>query len=236
MKKMKQGTISSRRSEQLRETIEERIATGRYLPGMRLDETKLATEFGVSRTPIREALIQLASGGMIEMQPRRGAIIASVSPQRLYEMFEVMAELEAMCVRLALRRMTEAELKALVKIHKTCKTEHDKKDPDNYYRSNEQFHLAIYRASHNSFLIEEATTLHLRLRPYRRLQLRVRDRMHRSFSEHSAVLEAIAAGNGELAAERIRDHIVVQGDRFADLMASLSSLGFSGEPAAHDMV
>ncbi len=234
MKNKKNGTISSRRSEQLRESIEDRIATGRYLPGMRLDEAKMATEFGVSRTPIREALIQLAAGGMIEMQPRRGAIIASVSPQRLFEMFEVMAELEAMCVRLALRRMTEAELKTLVQIHKTCEEEHDKKDTDNYYRRNEQFHLAIYRASHNGFLIEEATALHLRLRPYRRLQLRVRDRMHRSFSEHSAVLEAITAGDAELAAERIRNHIIVQGDRFADLLASLSSLGYVGESAAHD--
>jgi DNA-binding GntR family transcriptional regulator len=236
MKNKKNGTINLRRSEQLRETIEERIATGRYLPGMRLDETELATEFGVSRTPIREALIQLASGGLVEIKPRRSAIIAAVSPQRLYEMFEVMAELEAMCVRLAVRRITDAELKTLLKLHEGCEAVHDKEDPDCYYRCNEQFHLEIYRASHNSFLIEEATALHLRLRPYRRLQLRVRDRMHRSFSEHAEVLEAITAGDGELAVERIRNHIVVQGDRFADLLASLSSLGSNGESAPPDMV
>lgn len=227
---MKNGTIHSRRSEQLREAIEERIATGIYLPGMRLDETELAAEFGVSRTPIREALIQLASAGLIDMRPRRGAVVSEISPQRLYEMFEVMAELEAMCVRLAVRRMTEADLQALLETHKACEGEHNRKDPDDYYRRNEQFHLAIYRASHNEFLIDQAVALHRRLRPYRRLQLRVRDRIHTSFSEHSAIVEAIIAGDGELASGRLRKHITVQGERFADLIASLSMLRAAPNP------
>src|SRR5947209_5256764 len=103
------------RSEQLREDIEENIATGRFRPGMRLDETELAQRFGVSRTPLREALFQLASMGVVEMQARRGAVVAEVAPHRLVEMFEVMAELEAMCGRLAARRMSGAEQQALVK-------------------------------------------------------------------------------------------------------------------------
>ncbi|MFS2117573.1 GntR family transcriptional regulator, partial [Herbaspirillum frisingense] len=97
------------RSETLRESIEEMIAVGKLAPGQHLDETSLAEEFGVSRTPIREALIQLASMGIVEMRPRRGAIVAEIGPQQLIEMFEVMAEFEAMCGRLAARRMTPAE-------------------------------------------------------------------------------------------------------------------------------
>ena len=94
-----------RLSERLRESIEEEIATGKLLPGTRLDEVELATRFGVSRTPIREALRLLLGEGLVETRPQRGAVVAQVTPQRLIEMFEVMAELEAMCARLAARRI-----------------------------------------------------------------------------------------------------------------------------------
>ena len=107
---MGQEKTHSRISEKLKETLEERIVTGTYLPGMRLDETELAKEFSVSRTPVREALIQLSFHGMIDMRPRRGAVVTQISPRRLYEMFEVMAELEAMCARLAARRHNDADL------------------------------------------------------------------------------------------------------------------------------
>lgn len=222
---MDNGTVHTRRSEQLREIIEERIATGAYLPGMRLDETELANEFGVSRTPIREALMQLTYSGLIDMRPRRGAVVAEISPQRLCEMFEVMAELEAMCGRLAARRMTGAEQKTLLDAHRACEKARDSADPDDYYRKNERFHLVVYAASHNSFLIDEATTLHRRLSAYRRLQLRVRDRLRTSFSEHADIVEALVAGDGERAADLLRKHVIVQGERFADLIASLSTLG-----------
>jgi DNA-binding GntR family transcriptional regulator len=214
----------SRLSEPLAERIEESIVTGAYAPGLRLDETELAAQYGVSRTPVREALIQLASAGLIEMRPRRGAIVAEIGPHRLVEMFEVMAELEAMCGRLAARRITQTEQQALVNAHQACRGARDGNDPDAYYRLNEQFHRTIYAASHNAFLAEQAIGLHRRLRPYRRLQLRVRNRMTASFLEHDSIVEAILAGNGELAAERLRGHVVVQGERFADLVASLSAL------------
>lgn len=218
---MANQTTPARRSEQLREIIEERIATGSYLPGMPLDETELATEFEVSRTPIREALMQLSFAGLIDMQPRRSAVVSEVSPQRLCEMFEVMAELEAMCGRLAARRMTDDNQYSLLVAHQACKDAAEKNDPDEYYRRNEQFHLAIYIASHNSFLIDECKNLKRRLNAYRRLQLRVRDRMRTSFEEHSEVYMAIVTGDGELAAKLLRNHVIIQGERFADLMATL---------------
>jgi DNA-binding GntR family transcriptional regulator len=213
-----------RRSEGLSEVIEEQIATGIRRPGARLDEQELAAEFGVSRTPVREALIQLAAAGLVEMRPRRGALVAEVGPARLCEMFEVMAELEAMCVRLAARRITVVEQRALQEAHRACEAARDAQDPDEYYRLNEIFHRRIYTASHNEFLAEQATALHRRLRPYRRLQLRVRNRMQTSYSEHQAIVDAILAGDGELAAERLRKHVAVQGERFADLISSLASL------------
>jgi DNA-binding GntR family transcriptional regulator len=221
-----------RRSEQLGDEIEERIATGRYRPGMRLDEQELADEFGVSRTPIREALIQLSAAGLVDLRPRRGAVVAEVGPARLCEMFEVMAELEAMCGRLAARRIDAAEQQALLKAHHACEAARDAQDPDEYYRRNEVFHQRIYAASHNGFLAEQASALHRRLRPYRRLQLRVRNRMQTSYSEHQAIVDAILAGDGERAAEALRSHVTVQGERFGDLVASLALLKSGGATRA----
>jgi DNA-binding GntR family transcriptional regulator len=214
----------SRRSEELREAIEERIATGAYPPGSRLDESELAQQFGVSRTPVREALIQLASGGLIEMRPRRGAVVAQVDPQRLVEMFEVMAELEAMCGRLAARRISPGEEAKLREAHAAAGGALNAGDPDRYYYLNETFHQIICEASHNGFLAEQAAALRRRLRPYRRLQLRVRDRVRNSFSEHEGIVAAILAGDGDRAAELLRQHVTVQGERFADLIASLAQM------------
>lgn len=212
------------RSETLREQIEEMIAVGTLKPGQHLDETVLAEKFGVSRTPIREALIQLASMGIIVIRPRRGAIVAEIGPQQLIEMFEVMAELEAMCARLAARRMSPAEHAVLKATHLACKEARDEADSDAYFYKNEEFHRQIYIGSKNAFLEEQARALQRRLRPYRRLQLRVRNRVTASFDEHGAVVDAIIEGKGELAAELLRQHIMIQGQRFSDLIASLAEL------------
>jgi DNA-binding GntR family transcriptional regulator len=212
------------RSELLREQLEEMIAVGVFTPGQHLDETELANKFGVSRTPIREALIQLASMGLVVIRPRRGAVVAELGPQQLVEMFEVMSELEATCGRLAARRMTPVEQAQLVAAHEACQQARDASDPDEYYYKNEAFHESIYAGSHNQFLIEQTRSLYRRLRPYRRLQLRVRDRVHNSYSEHDGVVQAILAGDGELTATLMREHVMIQGQRFADLMVSLPQL------------
>jgi DNA-binding GntR family transcriptional regulator len=222
----------SRLSEQLREAIEEEVATGQLLPGTHLDETELASRFGVSRTPIREALSQLAGEGLVEMRPRRG-VVAQASAQRLVEMFEVMAELEAMCARLAVRRITEEELQAVEALHEACRTAAGQRDPDAYFYANEAFHHALYSAGHNVFLSEQALALQRKLRPYRRLQLRVRDRMQNSFQEHQDIVDALRAGDTERAVASVRAHVVVQGERFADLLAGLHRLS-QAEPVARN--
>lgn len=210
------------RSGRVREEIEDRIASGAFPAGMRLDEAELAQRFEVSRTPLREALFQLASAGIVEMQPRRGAIVADVAPHRMVEMFEVMGELEAMCGRLAARRMLPSEHGELTAAQSACAAARERNDVDGYARANERFHHLIYEGSHNGFLGQQAAALHRRLRPHRRLQLRVRDRMPASLREHEGIVQAILAGDAELAAQRLRDHVIVQGQRFADLVASLA--------------
>lgn len=213
----------------LRDEIEDGIVTGQFRPGDRLDETQLAARYGVSRTPIREALMQLSAIGLVEARPRRGAVVVEHGPQRVYEMFEVMAELEGMAGALAARRATASDRMALEEKHAQCRRSATSGDADLYYYDNEAFHRAIYAASHSDFLAEQCVTLHRRLRPYRRLQLRVRNRVETSFLEHDGIVEAILAGDSEVARARLRSHIVVQGDRFSDLVASLRLVGSKGE-------
>lgn len=211
-------------SDQLREIIEEQIATGELSPGCSLDEAMLVEQHGVSRTPVREALIQLAAQGLIEIRPRRGAVVTSIGPARLMEMFEVMGELEALCGRLAARRMKDSERAELLAAHEACEKARAEQDSDTYFYCNERFHAAIYAGSHNQYLTEQALQLHRRLRPYRRLQLRVRNRMGTSFTEHESIVRHILAGDADATASALREHVVVQGERFGDLLASLAEL------------
>jgi DNA-binding GntR family transcriptional regulator len=233
------GTSASRptmpplkRSLAVRELIEERIVDGRFPPGMRLDEMARAQEFGVSRTPIRETLIQLSSSGLVDLRPRRGAIVTDVSPHRLCEMFEVMAELEAMCARLAARRITDEEQTELLAAHAACQRARDSASPDDYFARNETFHQLIYRAAHNAFLAEQAAQLQRRLRPFRRLQLRIRNRVGRSFSEHQGIVDALVTGDGDKAAKLLREHVIVQGERYGDLVASIGHMKSTPPPRA----
>ena len=128
-------------------------------------------------------------------------MVAQATPQRLIEMFEVMAELEGMCARLAARRMSDAELAEIEAAHDACRGSAAARDADAYFYANERFHYAIYAASHNTFLFEQASALQRKLRPYRRLQLRVRNRPQRSFEEHQAIVDALREGDADKAVQ-----------------------------------
>ena len=211
------------RTRKLRDELEDDIANGRLHPGERLDEASLAERFEVSRTPIREALQQLAATGLVQMVPKRGAFVAEISLSQLIEMFEVMAELEGMCGRLCARRMTKAEHDELVTALEACRKAADQGDADAYYYENERFHRVIYQACHNSFLAEQARQLHKRLKPYRRLQLRVRKRIPKSLAEHEAIVAALDSGDEARVESCVKEHILVQGTRFMDFVASMRS-------------
>ncbi|MBD8893207.1 GntR family transcriptional regulator [Roseibium litorale] len=220
--------VHMRRAESLREVLENDIVTGTYPAGTRLDEVMLATRFNVSRTPIREALIELSGAGLVEIRPRRGAFVREIGITRLIEMFEVMADLEAMCGRLAARRIRVEELAGLEQAHEACIHAKADGDPDAYFHANQAFHEAIYKASHNSFLEEQALLLQNRLKVYRRLQLRVPNRISGSLSEHGQIVEAIKAGDSQRAAEALRQHVLIQGERFNDFVASVAGHVKSG--------
>jgi DNA-binding GntR family transcriptional regulator len=212
-----------RLADTLRDQLEQDIVTGALRPNARLDEQSLAARFGVSRTPLREALMQLATAGLITLQPRRGAFVASLSLKEIIERFEVMATLEGACGALAARRIVDEERRELLEAHEACAREASGGDADAYYYANERFHHLVYAASHNAFLIEQARQLHDRLKPYRRLQLRARSRVASSLAEHQGIVDAILAGDGDKAERLLKDHVLIQGERLADFIASFDT-------------
>ena len=211
-------------SAKIRDSLEQRIVEGELGNGKRLDETELSGFYGVSRTPVREALQRLAESGLAEHLPRRGTFVRSPSLSQLVEMFEVMAELECMAIRLAARRATTNDIDALEKDNETCRAAVAANDTKKYYEINARLHGRIYQMSGNSFLANEARRLHDRLRPFRRLQLRVRGRMEESMAEHDIILAALRDGDADRAMETMKKHITIVGFRFNDLVSSFNRI------------
>ncbi len=211
-------------SVKIRDSLEQRIIEGELGIGKRLDEAELSTHYGVSRTPVREALLRLAEAGLAEHLPRRGTFVRAPSLSELVEMFEVMAELECMAVRLATRRATSADIDALTDSNEACRAAFEAGDTKRYYVLNAAVHRQISKMSGNGFLAAEAQRLHDRLRPFRRLQLRVRGRMGESMDEHDIILAAIRDGDVQQAVDTMRSHITILGERFNDLVSGFNLL------------
>jgi DNA-binding GntR family transcriptional regulator len=207
------------RVQQVRDQLEDDIVNGRMLPGEQVQLESLVQRFGVSRTPVREALQQLEASGLVEVLPKRGTYVARIGVSELVQMFEVMAELEALCARLAARRVQPAALAEILAALRDCEQQAIAEDANAYYYANEHFHQLIYLACGNPFLVQQTTALKNRLKPYRRLQLRLRNRIAQSLDEHRLIVSALQAGEGDLAAHAARDHVLVQGQRFTDLMS-----------------
>lgn len=213
--------MDTRRADQIADTLEQLVFSGEFQDGDRLDELKLAEQFHVSRTPIREALQVLVTSGMAEQIPRRGVFIRQPGPVELMEMFETMAEIESVCGRLAATRMSDQDLDALGAANDRCQQAIEASDHDRYYSENETFHQIIYRGAANSYLEKQALQLQNRLRAYRRIQLRFRGRLKQSMGEHSEILRFLRDGDADNTAKVLRDHVAVQGEKFHQLMASL---------------
>jgi DNA-binding GntR family transcriptional regulator len=195
-------------SDRIRNALTDEIASGALAAGLALEEQQLADRFGASRTPVREALRQLVVSGQVEVRGRRGVVVARMTPERIMDMFETSAEVEAMCVRIATYRMTPLERSHLIELHEASLKMVEANDIDAYDAFNREFHECIYRATHNSFLAEQAQDVRSRLSAFRRTQLRQGERIHRSREEHEAVMQAIAEGDGDTAARRMRAHML----------------------------
>ncbi len=206
-------------SERIRLALTDDISTGRLQPGTVLDESQLAETYGASRTPVRDAVRHLAAAGLVEIRPRRGIVVLPMTVETLSEMFEVTAEVEAMCARLATNRMTALERGGLAALHEASDGHLKAGDIAGYDAFNLEFHEAIYRATHNTFLVEHALQLRARLLPFRRTQLRYAGRLVQSRIEHGQILKAMTRGDPDEAAFAMREHMLNAGSALARFLA-----------------
>ena len=201
-------------AEDIRQQLAVRIIGGELAPGTPLDETSLAAEFSVSRTPIREALRLLAASGLIDQKPHAKALVAKPDDATLAGMFEVMGYLEALCAGLAAIAMTAAERNALNQQHMTMAALVRAGDASDYSLANDAFHSAIYEGAHNGYLADLTHSTRQRLQPFRRAQFSMLARLRRSHEEHGRIVEAILRGDRNGAEGTMRAHIAIVEDAY----------------------
>ncbi|WP_018240957.1 GntR family transcriptional regulator [Ensifer sp. BR816] len=209
------------RTEEIAKWIRHKIESGIFPPGSRLEERPLSEQFGVSKTPVREALIQLSSLDLVELRQRRGAIVKRLSVEQVISLFEVMTELESMAAKLAASRMSVDMREDLANIHRSSEAYVPNEDFEKYDAVNTEFHELIYRGACNDYLEAMVKDIRSRLRVYRRYPFQKRGRIRQSFSDHAQILDAILKGDGEAAGAAMQDHLNVGGRVFADLVVEM---------------
>ena len=208
------------RANNIRETLEHEIISGERQPGDRLDEPQLTKRFDASRTPVREALVELATAGLVEMQPHRSAVVAEISVHQVIQMYEVLAELEGLCARLAARRMTEEERAKFEKLHREIGRLIEKGDRDAFPTLNKQFHDMIHRGAHNEILEDQIGGINKRLAPYRRIFHDEPHDLSIPYAEHQNVVAAIQNRDENLADQIFKNHTALRADRITDFIAA----------------
>jgi DNA-binding GntR family transcriptional regulator len=198
--------------ERLSSAIQTEILEGKLAAGTRLEELALSRRYGVSRTPIREALRQLAATRLVEIRPRMGAVVASPTAGEVIDLFELVAELEGMAARLAAERLDTYGRTTIEKAREACQRAARGRDAAAYFRVNQRFHEAIHKAAGNQALLEEIAALDMRLSPYRRFITFRAERTQAALREHDAIVHAILRGNARLAQMAMRDHVKILGD------------------------
>lgn len=209
------------RAERLADAIAASILSGEFRPGLRLDEKTLAGRYAVSRTPVREALRQLASTGLIDIKPRRGATVVRATSAQIETLFGAMAEIEATCARLSAMSMTPLERRRLANFHELMHEFVRRQDADGFAAANLTLHTQIYLGAHNAIVADFAAGLRRRLAPFRRAQFRTKGRLPRSHEEHKKVVEAILAGDAATAHATMFHHMSLVEESFERLAESI---------------
>jgi DNA-binding GntR family transcriptional regulator len=196
-------------SDEVFEALVKDILSGAVEPGARLDEPSICRKFGVSRTPIREALRRLSGTGLVEVAPRKGVTVARIDIEQLNNMFEALAEFEGLCSRLSAVRMTTIEKRRLEVLNASRQKQIADGEKD-FAGLNNEFHEFIYKGAHNSSIASVARSFRQRLAPFRSLQF-VPGHTEYSFHEHDEIVAAIVASDSERAYGLMRDHITDTG-------------------------
>jgi DNA-binding GntR family transcriptional regulator len=190
--------------EEVAERLRERIFRRELPPGSWIDELKLAEEYGISRTPLREALKVLAAEGLVTMKLRRGAYVTEVSEQDLAEVYHLLALLESDAAGVAAEHASDLQMQQLRQLHERLRAaRHDREE---FFRINEAFHSELLQIAGNRWRDQMVADLRKVMKLNRHHSLLKAGRIEESLAEHEAIMQSLLERNGPAAAQRMREH------------------------------
>ena len=200
--------------EEVAELLRQRIFKRELEPGNWIDELKIAEEYGISRTPLREALKVLATEGLVTMKLRRGAYVTEVSRQDLSDVYHLLSLLESDAAGVVATQATDAELAELQKLHKALEAaakpgkagKPQKPDTDQFFAINEQFHMRLLAIANNRWRDQMVADLRKVMKLNRHNSLLKTGRIEESLAEHQAIMDALAARDAARTQQRMREH------------------------------
>lgn len=190
--------------------LRERIFSQDLVPGVPIDEQALAEEFGISRTPLREALKVLHAEGLVVLEPRRGCFVTELDRQDIDEMFPLMAMLEGRCAYEAVRKASDEDIDRIEALHRELEKFAAAEDVEQYFALNCQFHELVQKMSQNKWLERITSDLRKFLKMMRGRQLHLPGRLQQSLAEHRMLLAAFQSHNYEAAEKIMHDHLMNQ--------------------------
>jgi DNA-binding GntR family transcriptional regulator len=206
-------------SQQLAERLREMILDGDLAPGERLQEIELSARFGVSRTPLREAMKALSSEGLVTLTPNRGAAVSKLKPEEVAEIFPVMGALEALAGELACVHATDDEISELAHLHSELMVHYTARDQAAYYDTNQEVHNLILKAARNTTLAEQYNQLAGRVSRARFRGTMSDAEWAKSVAEHEALMAALTRRDGSRVARILKTHVDTKLETVRDRLA-----------------
>ncbi|MGB7501173.1 MAG: GntR family transcriptional regulator [Azonexus sp.] len=204
--------------QEVAERLRQRIFAHELMPGDWIDEQKLAEQYGISRTPLREALKVLASEGLVELKPRRGCYVTQILRQDLDDIFPLMALLEGRCAADAVRHAKPADIAALNSIHERLESAARDNRIDAFFEANQEFHFRIQELAGNRRLLAVVQDLRKVLKLCRLHSLSLEGRLQQSLDEHRAIMAAFEAGDAAKAEALMHDHLLSGHDALVKML------------------
>lgn len=190
--------------EEVAELLRQRIFSRELEPGSWIDELRLAEEYGISRTPLREALKVLAAEGLVTMKVRRGAYVTEVNEKDLHDVYHLLALLESDAAGEVARSASDAQLKELQALHGELSAAVN--DREQFFAINERFHVRLLELADNRWRTQMVSDLRKVMKLNRHNSLFKNGRLDESLREHQAIMDALLARDASLSAQRMQDH------------------------------
>ena len=194
--------------QEVAERLRQRIFAHELPPGTWIDEQALAIDYGISRTPLREALKVLASEGLVTLKPRRGCYVTEISERDLDEIFPLMAMLEGRCAFIAVQLAKPEDIRDLKAIHEKLELAAKESRIDAFFEANQEFHRRIQELTNNRWLLSVIQDLRKVLKLSRLHSLSLEGRLQQSLEEHRVIMAAFEAGDAEKAEKSMHDHLL----------------------------